>query len=163
MSQHLGERSTNPAPTMAKTQATPPLGSDRPEVVVPKQRELNPQTPVSAALAPTLAAGAVSQLNVGPNGTSVRAHWRINETGHAKRSLGSGTWQPLMPDERAKMRVISVFGSNVWLDGESPHLYHSKDGGITWHLVQLPNKGIGAHAVTHIRFESEQLGCSRGR
>jgi photosystem II stability/assembly factor-like uncharacterized protein len=58
------------------------------------------------------------------------------------------------------MRVISVFGSNVWLGGESPRLYHSKDEGTTWHPVQLPNKGVGAHAVTHIRFQGEQVGTA---
>lgn len=58
------------------------------------------------------------------------------------------------------MRIVSVFGSNVWLGGESPRLYQSKDDGTTWHLVQLPNKGIGAHAITHIRFQSEQVGTA---
>ena len=67
-------------------------------------------------------------------------------------------WQPVMPDERAKIRVVSVFGSNVWLGGESLRLYHSRDDGTTWHLVQLPNKDIRAHDVTHIRFQSEQAG-----
>lgn len=63
-----------------------------------------------------------------------------------------------MPDERARMRVVSVFGSDVWLGGESPRLYHSNDDGTTWHLVQLPSKSIGAHAVTHIVFRGEQVG-----
>lgn len=152
---HPGEQSTNPAATMAK--ATPPSGDDRPEAV-PGQGESNPQSPVSAPS--TLAAGAASGLDGGSGGTSVRAHWRINEAGQAERSLGSGTWQAVMPDERAKMCVISVFGSNVWLGGESLRLYHSKDEGTTWHPVQLPNKGIGTHAVTHIRFQGEQLGTA---
>jgi len=157
---HLGERPTNPAATMAKAAATPPLGSDRSEVVVPKQGELNTQAPVSASHTPTLAAGEASGLDGGSSRTSARAHWRINEAGQAERSLGSGMWQPVMPDERARVRVISVFGSNVWLGGESPRLYHSKDDGTTWQLVQLPNKGIGAHAITHIRFQSEQAGTA---
>jgi len=148
---HLGESSTNPPPKTAQVEATPPLRGDRPEVV----RESNAQTPVSAANAPTLAAGATA----GPEGgTSIRAHWRINEAGQAERSLGSAMWQPVIPDERAMIRVISVFGSNVWLGGESPHLYHSKDDGTTWHLIQLPKKGTGPHAVTHIRFQGEQVG-----
>ncbi len=56
------------------------------------------------------------------------------------------------------MRVISVFGSDAWLGGESPRLYHSKDDGNTWHLVELPHKGSGGHAVAHIRFQSELVG-----
>ena len=152
---HLGERSTNPAATMAKAAATPPLGGDRPALLVP-----NTRTPVSAAHTPTLAAGGASGLDGGSSGASVRAHWRINEAGQAERSLGGGMWQPVMPDDRAKVRVISVFGSNVWLGGESPRLYHSRDDGTTWHLVQLPNKGIGAHAIMHIRFQSEQAGTA---
>jgi len=63
-----------------------------------------------------------------------------------------------MPDERAKIRVISVFGNNVWLGGESLHLYHSQGDGATWSLVQLPNKEIGIRSVTRIHFQSEQAG-----
>jgi photosystem II stability/assembly factor-like uncharacterized protein len=129
------------------------LGGDRPEIV----GESNVQTPVPAANTPTLAAGATSGSD---GGTSARAHWRINEAGHAERSPGSGVWQPVVPDERARMRVISVFGSDVWLGGESLRLYHSKDDGATWHLIQLPEKSAGADAVTHIRFQSEQLGTA---
>jgi photosystem II stability/assembly factor-like uncharacterized protein len=111
-----------------------------------------------AAPAPAFSAGAASGLLGGIGGISARAHWRINAAGQAERSFGNGAWAPVMPDDNAKMRVVSVFGSEVWLGGEKLRLYHSIDNGTTWLLVRLPNKDNGEHAITHIRFQSGQVG-----
>jgi hypothetical protein len=93
-----------------------------------------------------------------PPQTAAMAHWRISDTGQAQRSLGSGPWQTVLPDEKSRMRVASVFGSEVWIGGDNLRLYRSEDDGITWRLVQLPKKDAGARAVTHIHFQSGQAG-----
>lgn len=106
-----------------------------------------------AAPAPAFSAGAASGLLGGIGGISARAHWRINAAGQAERSFGNEAWAPAMPDDNAKMRVVSVFGSEVWLGGEKLRLYHSIDNGTTWLLVQLPNKDNGEHAITIIHLQ----------
>jgi len=111
-----------------------------------------------AAAAPAPAGGAASGSIAGFSAAVARAHWRISDTGQAQRSLGNGAWQPVLPDEKSQMRVVSVFGSDVWIGGDNLHLYRSQDDGITWHLVQLPKKAAGARAVTHIHFQGEQAG-----
>ena len=152
------ERSTNPPAAMAKAGVKSPLEDQPSQAVVSNQGELISQTSIPASQKPTLAAEAASGLDDTYSGAGVRAQWRINGTGQAERSLGSGVWQLVMPDERARIHVIAVFGSDVWLGGESLRLYHSTDDGSTWHPIRLPNKPIGAHAVTHIRFKNEQAG-----
>ncbi|HEY4050038.1 MAG TPA: YCF48-related protein [Acidobacteriaceae bacterium] len=88
----------------------------------------------------------------------VRPHWRINESGQVERSFGYGAWQAVFPNEKWKMRVVSVFDSDVWVGGEALHLYHSTDNGATWNAVTLPNKAAGEHAIAHIRFQTQQAG-----
>ena len=110
-----------------------------------------------AAAAPALASGAAGSM-AGFSSTIARAHWRISDGGQAQRSVGNGAWQPVLPDEKAKMRVLSVYGGEVWIGGDDLRLYRSQDDGATWQLIQLPKKDSGAHAVTHIRFQSGQAG-----
>jgi hypothetical protein len=112
----------------------------------------------NAAQAPALAGVGAAGSLAGFSGRIARAHWRIDDAGRAERSLGNGAWRPVLSDESAKMRVVSVSGSSVWLGGENLRLYHSEDDGATWRLVPLPNKDTGAHAVTHIRFQGELAG-----
>jgi hypothetical protein len=88
----------------------------------------------------------------------VRPQWRINETGQAERSIGGGSWQPVLTDEKSRMRVVSVFDSDVWIGGDDARLYHSTDNGGTWNAVALPGKDGGQHSITHIRFQTLQSG-----
>ncbi|MGD0629737.1 MAG: zf-HC2 domain-containing protein [Terracidiphilus sp.] len=87
-----------------------------------------------------------------------RPHWRINSTGQAERSLGNGAWEAVLPSEKARMRVVSVFNGDVWIGGEDTRLYHSADNGSTWSLVVLPRKDGSEHSIAHIRFQTAQAG-----
>ncbi len=72
--------------------------------------------------------------------------------------MGFGPWQTVLMEEKSRMRVVSVFGNEIWLGGESLRLYHSEDNGATWQIIQLPAKGSGVHAITHIHFLNAQSG-----
>lgn len=87
-----------------------------------------------------------------------RPHWRINGIGQAERSIGDDAWQSVLPREQSKMRVVSVFGNDVWIGGENARLYHSTDNGATWKLAALPSKDGRTRAIAHIRFQSAQSG-----
>ncbi len=89
-----------------------------------------------------------------------RPRWRINDSGQAEHSLGNGEWQAVLPDVRMKMRVVSVFGDQIWLGGEGLRLYHSGNDGATWNPVELPPKGNGAPAIAHIHFQTAQAGTA---
>ncbi|HUN85385.1 MAG TPA: zf-HC2 domain-containing protein [Terracidiphilus sp.] len=85
-----------------------------------------------------------------------RPHWRINPAGQAERSFGEGNWQRVLPDEAAKMRVISVFDNDVWIGGEESRLYRSSDNGSTWRAVVLPVKDGRDHTLVHIGLAAPQ-------
>jgi hypothetical protein len=106
----------------------------------------------SGALPSPTASGALSAQGVRP-------HWRINDAGQVERSFGDGAWQAVFTNERSKMRVVSVFNSDVWVGGEDLRLYHSADNGTTWNAVTLPNKDGREHAIAHIRFQTQQAGA----
>jgi hypothetical protein len=89
---------------------------------------------------------------------AARPHWRISSAGQPERSFADAAWQPVLPDEKSKMRVISVFNADVWIGGDNARLYHSTDNGVTWKQVTLPQKNGGAQAITHIRFQTAQSG-----
>jgi hypothetical protein len=89
---------------------------------------------------------------------AARPHWRINNQGRAERSYGDGAWQPVLPLEQAKMRVVSVFDGEVWIGGDHARLYHSTDNGATWSLIALPDKDSREHSIAHIHFQSAQSG-----
>lgn len=83
-----------------------------------------------------------------------RPHWHINVAGQPERSYGNGIWQPVLPQESTRMRVISVFGNQVWIGGDHTRLYRSTDDGSVWTLVALPEKNGTDHSIVHIRFEA---------
>lgn len=111
---------------------------------------------VSSAFANEVTVRALSNGSVAA--VSARPHWRIDSMGQAERSFGAGAWQPVLPDESAKMRVVSVFDAEVWVGGENTRLYHSADNGNTWSLVTLPAKNGSQHVIVHIRFHTRQAG-----
>jgi photosystem II stability/assembly factor-like uncharacterized protein len=88
----------------------------------------------------------------------VRSHWRINSIGQAERSFGNEAWEAVLPHEKARMRVVSVFNGDVWIGGENTRLYLSVDNGSTWSPVILPQKDGSEHAIAHIRFQSPHSG-----
>ena len=120
------------------------------------QAKSAPATTARAAAAPAF--GGLLGGTAALARSTARAQWRINAQGQAERSMGYGPWQPVLTEEKARMRVISVSGDEVWLGGESLRLYHSDDSGATWHSVSLPAKGTGDHVITHIHFQSGELG-----
>jgi hypothetical protein len=89
---------------------------------------------------------------------AARAHWRINSLGQPERSFGDGEWQAVLPYEQTRMRVISVFGGEVWIGGDSSRLYHSSDNGTNWKLVALPDKDGREHSIAHIHFQTAESG-----
>ncbi len=142
--------------TVAGTQA---LASSRDEALAAAAAQPMSRTAPAfsdAAAAPAPAAGAAAVSINGFNAIASRTHWRINQAGQAERSFDNEPWRPVLPDDKTKIHVVEVSGSEVWLGGEHKRLYRSDDGGLTWRLVPLPIKGPAAHVITHIRFESVQ-------
>lgn len=112
---------------------------------------------VSSAFANEATARALSNISVAA--VSARPHWRIDSMGQAERSFSDGAWEPVLPNESAKMRVVSVFDAQVWVGGENTRLYHSADNGNTWSVVTLPAKNGSQHVIVHIRFQTPQAGA----
>jgi len=113
---------------------------------------------ISSAFANTMTARALSNASASMAGVATRPHWRIDSMGQAERSFGNGTWQPVLPNESARMLVVSVFDSQVWVGGEHTRLYRSADNGNTWILAPLPMKNGLEHEIVHIRFETQASG-----
>jgi hypothetical protein len=157
-----------PQPEAPQANQSVVMGALKPEVasgtveihgpVSAKANSMSPSAFHDAATAPALTQGLAPGLSAGFTGTSARTHWRIGATGQAERSFDNGPWTPVKPDATTRIRVVSVFGNEVWLGGEDLRLYHSQDDGTTWHLIPLLTKISGEHAITHIRFQSEQAG-----
>ncbi len=122
-----------------------------------------PPTPVSPA-ASARRSPAFASMSKAPLLTEARSldgehlHWQINSSGEVERSIADGAWQPVFQNEKSKMRVVAVFGNDVWVGGEDLRLHHSSDNGATWTLVSLPGKTSGEHTITHIAFQTHQSG-----
>ncbi len=108
-----------------------------------------------SAFAGVAPARALSSAAIAP---TARPHWRINSAGQPERSFGDGAWAAVLPHEPSRMRVVSVFDSEVWIGGDSSRLYHSTDNGATWNLVVLPDKNGREHSIAHIHFQTAQFG-----
>ena len=88
--------------------------------------------------------------------SAARAHWRINEQGQPERAFGDGQWRPVLPGQSARMKVLAVFGGEVWVGGEESEVMRSFDNGVSWRMVSLPEKNGREHTIAHIRFDSAQ-------
>ncbi|MGO9340689.1 MAG: zf-HC2 domain-containing protein [Terracidiphilus sp.] len=133
------------------------LESSRADEVTPEVSLAKPPAPVQAgsAFVSSVPSRAMAQASVA---AVARPHWRINSNGQAERSFGNETWEAVLPNEKARMRVVSVFNGDVWIGGENTRLYHSVDNGYAWNLVALPEKDDQEHVIAHIRFQSSQVG-----
>jgi hypothetical protein len=124
-------------------------------------RKIAPAAPASrqqgpapaAALSNTVTSAALASA---PAGSIARPHWRINEQGQPERSFGNGPWEPVLPNQSARMRVVSIFLGEVWMGGENSTVMRTFDNGTTWRVVSLPEKDGRQHAIAHIRFESAE-------
>jgi hypothetical protein len=114
----------------------------------------------ASAYAPSAFANAAQERSssTASLASAARSHWRINSAGQPERSFGDGAWQSVLPQEQSKLRVVSVFGSEVWIGGENARLYHSTDNGATWKLITLPSKDGRSHTIAHIHFQTAQSG-----
>ena len=139
-------------PSSTIRQASPPPAAGTPNSVA--QPSAPSQTHSAFANAET--ARALSEIS--GSGVSARPHWRIDSSGHAERSFGDGAWQPVLANESARMRVVSVFDAEVWVGGENARLYHSSDNGNTWTVVPLPMKNGNEPIIVHIRFKTPRTG-----
>jgi hypothetical protein len=116
-------------------------------------------SPVAPARsAPAFAMSKALGLTETRSVNAVRPHWRINSSGQVERSIRDSSWQPVLLNEKSMMRVVAVFGNDVWVGGEALRLYHSSDNGTTWSLISLPDKMSGERAITHIGFQTQQAG-----
>lgn len=89
---------------------------------------------------------------------AIRPHWRIDEQGHLQRSFGTDNWQTVLVNESARIHVVSVVGTRVWVGGENLRLYVSDDNGSSWKVVALPEKNGIAQTITQIHFDTNQVG-----
>ena len=106
-----------------------------------------------SAFSSAATARSLSNASIAP---AARPHWRINGLGQPERSFGDGDWQAVLPHEPSRMRVVSVFDSEVWIGGDHSRLYHSSDNGSTWNPVALPDKDGREHSIAHIHFQTAQ-------
>ena len=97
-------------------------------------------------------------LAAAPAAGLARPHWRINDQGQPERAFGESSWQPVLPEEKSKMRVLSVANGEVWVGGENDRVYRSRDEGTTWLPILLPAKSGSPHTIIHIRFEAKNTG-----
>ena len=110
------------------------------------------QSPASvSAFSNTVTAKALASA---PTASIVRPHWRLNALGQPERAFGNEVWEQVLPNNSPKMRVLSIYASEVWLGGEKSTVMRSFDNGTTWRVVPLPEKNGKDHAITHIRFEN---------
>jgi photosystem II stability/assembly factor-like uncharacterized protein len=107
----------------------------------------------TAALSNTVTSAALASA---PQDSIARPHWRIDQQGHPERSFGDGPWEPVLPNQSARMRVVSIFSGEVWVGGENASVMRSFDSGATWRVVSLPEKDGRQHTIAHIRFESAE-------
>lgn len=106
-------------------------------------------------LTPSLAGSFAKSANMS---LVTRPNWRINDDGRVERAFGDGPWQPVLTNETAHMRVVSVAGADVWAGGDNEVLYRSQDDGATWLRIALPQKNGAGHAIAHIRFANAATG-----
>jgi Photosynthesis system II assembly factor YCF48/Putative zinc-finger len=83
--------------------------------------------------------------------------WRVTSDGHLEHSTASGTWTPVLAEQPAKFRAVSVVGDNVWAGGSGGVLFHSTDGGQTWKKDQI-SSNVETGAIVSIRFSDERHG-----
>ena len=79
--------------------------------------------------------------------------WRITPDGHLERSTAPGNWTPVLADQPATFRVVSVVGDNVWAGGSGGALFHSSDSGQNWSKILLSSPPIvETGTIVSIRF-----------
>ena len=97
-----------------------------------------------------------SEPSAAPQQENARLYWRIDGNGHAQHSSDSvHNWMDALPNERLRMRVIAVFGMEVWIGGTQSHLWRSSNSGSEWSEVILPIKSASHPAILHIRSTTE--------
>jgi hypothetical protein len=84
-----------------------------------------------------------------------RFQWRVTPGGHLERSTAPGSWTPVLADQPATFRVVSVVGNNMWAGGSGGALFHSSDGGQNWSKQPLAAE---TGAVVSIRFSDAANG-----
>jgi hypothetical protein len=153
----IGKSSANAKPLKATQPGSGTRGASTAKVTT-ESSIAQPSAPTQSISAFANSETARALSNISGAAVTVRPHWRIDSAGHAERSFGDGDWQPVLANESARMRVVSVFESEVWVGGENARLYHSSDNGNTWNIVPLPVKNGDEPVIVHIRFQTPQAG-----
>jgi len=81
--------------------------------------------------------------------------WRVTSDGHLEHATTPGNWTPVLTDQPATFRVVSVVGNNIWAGGSGGALFHSSDGGQNWSKQPL---AADAGAIVSIRFSDAEHG-----
>lgn len=90
--------------------------------------------------------------------TALHPQWRVTSDGHLERSTTPGNWTPVLADQPATFRVVSVVGNNVWAGGSGGALFHSSDGGQKWSKVSLASPaGAETGTIISIQFSDPAL------
>lgn len=85
-----------------------------------------------------------------------RPRFRITGSGQLERSVEPNMWTPAPVGRDVHLRVVAVFGDDVWAGGDRLRLFHSSDNGLTWTEVRLPASADGDRALVHIRVDDGQ-------
>lgn len=60
----------------------------------------------------------------------------------------------VLGEEGKSIRVLSVYGEQVWAGSTGNQVYRSMNNGRAWTAIVLPEKNGAGHAIAHIRLES---------
>jgi hypothetical protein len=167
-----GVKSTNQRVNAPSTQnvnvtaAAPEVNTqtaEKAQVIAPAQVQdmpLNGRSPQNLAVTMAGAANYGARTDSASVNEIVQAsaHWRITHEGMLERSFGNGAWEPVLSDAKAKFRVVSVIGNDVWAGGEGAALYHSLDSGLHWSRVMITDEDNSAATITAIHFRDARNG-----
>ncbi len=151
-------------PSLAQQSLAPALESNAAQVSPSAEVQATPRSARSTSTVSGSVHSFAGSAKAAAGGA--RSHWRISSEGRVERSDSSGVWRTALPNEAAKMRVVSEFGQQVWAGGDAMRLYRSMDDGLSWTPIMLPAKS-GANAaagqvsgqaptqsIAHIRCQS---------
>jgi hypothetical protein len=135
--------------TSSARQGPPTIALQQAEPQVP-----NPPGNAPSAATASSSTSAFALADASAVASGVRPHWRINSHGQLERSLGSGPWNVVLGEEGKSIRVLSVYGEQVWAGSTGNQVYRSMNNGRAWTAIVLPEKNGAGHAIAHIRLES---------
>jgi Putative zinc-finger len=114
-----------PSAMLATNAASAPM-------VEQQQRQAAPAQPAAS-----LPGGMMNKKAAISPARVVPSQWRITPEGHLERAIVPDTWTRVLPDDAISFHAVAVVGGDVWAGGSGGALFHSSDGGKTWHKILL--------------------------